>query len=40
LQACRYAQDAGAAQRDFAVENATLRETGLTTSDLRELVAK
>jgi hypothetical protein len=40
LQAYRYAQDAGAAQWDFAVENATLYETGLTISDLRWLVAK
>jgi hypothetical protein len=39
-QAYRYTQDAGADQRDFAVENAMLYETGLTISDLRWLVAK
>jgi hypothetical protein len=39
-QAYQYAQDAGADQWDFAVENAMLYETGLTISDLRWLVAK
>jgi hypothetical protein len=39
-QAYKYAQDAGAAQWDFAVENAVLYQTGLTISVLRWLVAK
>ena len=39
-QAYRYAQDAGAAVWDFALENESLYETELTISDLRWLVAK
>lgn len=40
LQACSYAQDAGAALWDFALEIDTLYEQGLTVSELRWLVAK
>jgi hypothetical protein len=39
-QAYVYAQDAGAALWDFALESDRLYETGLTISDLRWLVAK
>jgi hypothetical protein len=39
-QAYVYAQDAGAALWDFALENDHLYATGLTISDLRWLVAK
>jgi hypothetical protein len=39
-QAYRYAQDAGAALWDFALENDRLYATELTISDLRWLVAK
>jgi hypothetical protein len=39
-QAYLYAQDAGAALWDFALENAWLYRTALTISDLRWLVAK
>ncbi len=39
-QAYRYAEDAGAALWDFALENETLYATELSISDLRWLVAK